>query len=53
MFAPPYKWDDMRRHVERTISLWNGQRFVLGVADQVPPDGDIGFVKRIGEMVMH
>ncbi len=53
MFAPPYTWDDMRRHVERVLELWKGQPFVLGVADQVPPDGDIGFVKRIAEMVQH
>ncbi len=51
MFAPPYTWDDMRRHVERVLELWKGQPFVLGVADQVPPDGDIEFVKRIAEMV--
>lgn len=51
MFAPPYKVDDMCRHVERVLELWKGEPFVLGVADQVPPDGDIGFVKRIAEMV--
>jgi uroporphyrinogen-III decarboxylase len=53
MFAPPYTWADMRRHVERVLELWKGQPFVLGVADQVPPDGDIEFVKRIAEMVQH
>ncbi len=37
----------MRRHVERALNLWQGQPFVLGVADQVPPDGDIGLVRRI------
>ncbi len=53
MFAPPYTWDDMRRHVERVLEIWQGQRFVLGVADQVPPDGDIAFVNRIAEMLHH
>jgi hypothetical protein len=53
MFAPPYQWDDMQRHVERVLTLWKGQRFVLGVADQVPPDGDIGFTQKIREMTDH
>jgi hypothetical protein len=52
MFAPPYTWADMRRHVEGVLELWHGQPFVLGVADQVPPDGDITFCSRIAEMLV-
>ncbi len=53
MFAPPYTWDDMRRHVEWALDLWKGQPFVLGVADQVPPDGNIEFVRKVGEMTQY
>ena len=51
MFAPPYTWDDMRRHLERLLETWAGHPFVIGVADQVPPDGDISFCQRIAEMI--
>lgn len=50
MFAPPFTWDDMRKHVLKVLETWKGQRFVLGVADQVPPNGDISYVKRISEL---
>jgi hypothetical protein len=40
----------MRKHVLKVLEAWKGQRFVLGVADQVPPNGDISFVKRISEL---
>jgi hypothetical protein len=51
MFAPPFTWNDMEKHVLKTLESWKGQRFILGVADQVPPDGDIGFCPRIAEIV--
>ena len=51
MFAPPYTWDDMRHHVEHVLETWGGHPFVLGVADQIPPDGDIDFCMRIREMI--
>lgn len=51
MFAPPYTWADMDAHVRRVLDAWRGQRFILGVADQVPPDGDIDFVRRIADLV--
>ncbi|HCU35970.1 MAG TPA: hypothetical protein DGT21_11130 [Armatimonadetes bacterium] len=51
MFAPPFVADDIRRHVEAVIEAhWDHGRFILGVADQVPPDGDIELVRLIGEM---
>lgn len=51
MFAPPYTWQDMRKHVVETLASWRGTPFVLGVADQVPPDGDISFCRRIADLV--
>ena len=51
LFAPPYTWDDMERHVEGVLKAWQGQHFVLGVADQVPPNGDIVMVKKISEII--
>ncbi len=53
MFASPHTWVDMRAHVEQTLSHWRGQPFVLGVADQVPPDGDIAFCRSIAEILSH
>lgn len=51
MFAPPFTWRDMEAHVEKLLEHWTGTPFVVGVADQVPPNGDIEFVRRIAEMV--
>ena len=51
MFAAPYTWPDMEAHVRHVLDRWGRRRFVLGVADQVPPDGDIDFCRRIGEMI--
>lgn len=49
-FAPPYTWPDMEAHVRRVLKVWQGTPFILGVADQVPPDGDIDFCRRIAEI---
>ncbi len=51
MFAPPFTWQDMQRQVQHVLQAWQGAPFILGTADQVPPDGDIDFVRRISEMV--
>lgn len=51
MFAPPFTWADMAAHIRHVLASWRGQRFILGVADQVPPDGDIDFCRRIAEML--
>jgi len=53
MFAPPYTWTDMETHIRRLVDGWGGRPFVVGVADQVPPDGDIRFCRRIGDMLQH
>ena len=50
MFAAPYTWDDMERHVEQVFEAWGDRPFVLGVADQVPPDGDIEYCRLISSM---
>jgi hypothetical protein len=52
MFAPPYTWTDMKRHVEKLLDAWRGTPFVVGVGDQVPPNGDITMVKRISDMIL-
>ncbi len=51
MFAPPYTWREMEAHVYRLLACWGKRPFVMGVADQVPPDGDIRFCRRIAEML--
>lgn len=51
MFAPPFTWPDMQRHVEQLLTAWDGIPFIIGVADQVPPDGDISFCRRIADML--
>ena len=51
MFAPPFSADDMRRQVEQIIQHhWDYGKFIMGVADQVPPDGDIALVKLVGDL---
>jgi hypothetical protein len=51
MFAPPFGWAEMEAHVGRLLDAWRGTRCVIGVADQVPPDGDIDFCRRIARLV--
>jgi hypothetical protein len=51
MFAPPFRWPDLQAHVARVLACWHGEPFILGVADQVPPDGEIEYVRRISELV--
>ena len=51
MFAPPYEWKQMESHVHRLIECWGKLPFIMGVADQVPPDGNIEFCRRIAAIV--
>ena len=51
MFAPPYTWQDMQAHVRQLLDAWRGTRFIVGVADQIPPDGDIDFCRRITALI--
>lgn len=51
MFAPPFTADDIRRQVELIIEHhWESGKFILGVADQVPPNGDMNLVRLIGDL---
>ncbi len=51
MFAPPFRADDVRRQVESILEHhWDYGKFVLGAADQVPPNGDMGLVRLVGEL---
>lgn len=49
MFAPPWTWDDVHTQLETVLDGWGNTPFVVGVADQVPPDGDIHHCRRIAE----
>lgn len=52
MFAPPFNAKSMEEHVREIIRIHKDSgKFMLGVADQVPPNGDISLVKLVGELV--
>jgi len=52
MFAPPFTKKNMETHIKQLINIHkNSGKFMLGVADQVPPDGDITLVKLISDLV--
>ena len=51
MFAPSFTWEQMKAHVERLIDAWGQGPFVMGVADQVPPDGSIDYCRKIAELI--
>ena len=51
MFSSPNTWTKMKQQVEETVNAWGTRPFVLGVGDQVAPNGDITMVKKISEMI--
>jgi len=52
MFAPPFDRVSMERHVKKLIRIHKDSgKFMLGVADQVPPNGDISLAKLISELI--
>ena len=51
MFAQPHDREAMERHVTALLEAWRNTPFILGVADQVPPDGDINLVEMITRIV--
>lgn len=52
IFAPPFTADDVKRQVERILEHhWDYGKFVLGAADQVPPNADMALVRLTGELV--
>ena len=51
MFTEPYTWDDMKNQLLTLLECWENTPFVIGVADQVPVNGDISFCEKISELV--
>lgn len=52
MFAPPFTARDIEDHVMEIIHQYKDSgTFMFGVADQVPPDGDLELVKLVGALV--
>ena len=47
LFPAPTDWPRLNRHLDELLDAWAGQPFVVGVADQVPPDGNIAFCRQI------
>ncbi|HEY3376013.1 MAG TPA: hypothetical protein VGL77_00840, partial [Armatimonadota bacterium] len=53
MFAPPFTADDIRQQVLEIIRLHKDSgRWMFGVADQVPPNGDIRLVKLVSDLIV-
>lgn len=48
-FLPTYSEADLRACVERLVELFH-PRLILGISDEIPPDGDIERVRMVGEM---
>lgn len=52
MFAPPFKAHDFERQVKEILRFHkDGGRFLFGVADQVPPNGDLALVRLVSDLV--
>jgi hypothetical protein len=52
IFAPPFTAKDMEKQVKEIIRVHKDSgRFMLGVADQVPPNGDLGLVRLVAGLV--
>ena len=52
MFAPPFGATEMERHVKEIIRLHKESgTFMFGVADQVPPNGDLALVRLIADLI--
>jgi len=49
-FLPLYPVEELIKCVKRLIELFH-PRLVLGISDEMPPDGDIERVKLVGELV--
>ena len=48
----PISDEEFERHVKHVLSVMVKEpRYVLGVADQVPPDGLESRIRRVGELV--
>lgn len=52
LFSPLYSENEFESHLRKVLEEFPvGSRFVLGVADQVPPDGLISRVRKVREFI--
>lgn len=52
LFSPCYSEEDFESHLQETIRVFREDgRCVVGVADQVPPDGLLSRIRRVREVV--
>jgi uroporphyrinogen-III decarboxylase len=52
MFAPPFTARDVERQVREIIRVHKDSgTFMFGVADQVPPNGDLALVRLVSDLV--
>lgn len=52
MFAPPFTAADIEKQVKEIIKHHKeSNTFIFGVADQVPPNGDLELVKLVSELI--
>lgn len=52
MFCDPFTWPDVEKHIRRVIEVHKDKaRLVLGVADLVPPNADITFIRKITDLM--
>jgi hypothetical protein len=50
LFAPPYTRSDIETHVKKVLEVWKGTPFILGVADQIPANGNIEYCRLIADL---
>jgi hypothetical protein len=50
LFSPPYRASDIESHVRRVLAAWKGTPFILGVADQIPANGNIEYCRLIADI---
>jgi len=48
LFAPPHGKKAILEQLDILLHCWRGTPFIVGVADQVPPDGSLEAVKAVG-----
>lgn len=52
MFCAPWTEGDVRAQTQRLLdACWEGGRLVVGSADQVPPNGDVGLCRVIADTI--
>ncbi len=51
MFCEPFTWSDIEKHLTDLFKCWSDIKFVLGVADQIPANGNIEICNKISNLV--